>query len=70
MIALHSREEFILDFFNLFPPKGILSARIITSPGHLKRIMKGLQKTLDNYEKKFGPITESDAPGDEPALSE
>ena len=70
MIALHSKEEFLIDFFNLFPPKGILSARIITSPGHLKRMIKHLSKSLENYEKNFGPVTESDAPGEEQALSE
>ena len=70
MLVNHTREEFLIDFFNLFPPKGILSARIITSPGHLKRMIKHLSKSLENYEKNFGPVTESDAPGEEQALSE
>ena len=38
----HTREEFILDFINLVPPQGIVSARIVTSPGHLKRIIGAL----------------------------
>ena len=29
----HSREEFILDFINLVPPQGIVTARVVTSPG-------------------------------------
>ena len=29
----HTREEFILDFINVVPPQGIVSARIVTSPG-------------------------------------
>ena len=29
----HSREEFILDFINLVPPQGVVTARVITSPG-------------------------------------
>ena len=38
----HTREEFILDFVNLVPPQGIVTARIVTSPGHLKRIVQAL----------------------------
>jgi hypothetical protein len=26
----HTQEEFILDFMNLFPPSGILNARVVT----------------------------------------
>ena len=28
----HTREEFILDFINLVPPQGVVTARILTSP--------------------------------------
>ena len=28
----HTREEFILDFINLVPPQGMVTARIVTSP--------------------------------------
>lgn len=56
MKVTHSKEEFILDFANVFPPKGIVTARVITSPGHLKRIIKALEDNLRSYEKKFGKI--------------
>ena len=29
----HTREEFILDFINLVPPQGIVTARVVASPG-------------------------------------
>jgi Protein of unknown function (DUF3467) len=58
----HTREEFILDFINLVPPQGIVSARIVTSPGHLKRIIGALSSNLERYEKSFGPIQEAPEP--------
>jgi hypothetical protein len=58
----HTREEFILDFINLVPPQGIVTARIVTSPGHLKRIIRALAANLDRYEQAFGPIQEAADP--------
>ncbi|MEE2778564.1 MAG: DUF3467 domain-containing protein [Acidobacteriota bacterium] len=58
----HTREEFILDFINLVPPTGIVSARIVTSPGHLKRIIGALQSNLERYEKTHGPVQEAPEP--------
>lgn len=52
----HTREEFILDFINLVPPQGIVTSRIVTSPGHLKRIVQALATNLARYEEAFGPI--------------
>ncbi|MEO7794706.1 MAG: DUF3467 domain-containing protein [Thermoanaerobaculia bacterium] len=58
----HTREEFILDFVNLVPPQGAVTARIITSPGHLKRIVQALAQNLARYEEAFGPIPEAADP--------
>ena len=58
----HTREEFILDFINIVPPQGVVSARIIASPGHLKRIIRALGKNLSLYEENFGPIIEAPEP--------
>jgi len=62
LVIQHSKEEFILDFLNTFPPQGSLVARIITSPGHMKRIVRALEENLKNYEKNFGKIEEAKAP--------
>ena len=62
MQVLHSKEEFVLDFINMFPPHGTLNSRIITSPGHVKRIIKALQENVDKYEQKFGAIAEIEPP--------
>lgn len=58
----HTREEFILDFINLVPPQGIVTSRIVTSPGHLKRIIRALSTNLDRYEQLFGTIQEAPEP--------
>ena len=59
----HTREEFILDFINLAPPQGIVTARLVTSPGHLKRIIRALEANLRRYEESFGGIEEAADPG-------
>jgi hypothetical protein len=56
MQVSHTREEFCLDFFNLFPPQGILISRIIVSPSHLKRMIMALEDNLKKYEEKFGKV--------------
>jgi len=62
MSVAHTKEEFILDFLNLFPPQGSINARVIMSPGHLKRVVAALEDNLKKYEENFGKIEESAAP--------
>jgi len=58
----HTRDEFVLDFINLMPPQGIVSARIVTSPGHLKRIIRALSSNLARYEETHGVVDEAPEP--------
>lgn len=62
MQVMHSKEEFVLDFFNVFPPAGILASRLVISPGHLKRIVKALQTNIDQFEKANGKIDMASEP--------
>ena len=62
MMVAHTQEEFILDFMNVVPPTGVVSARIITSPGHLKRIIAALSDNLKKYESQFGVVKQAPAP--------
>lgn len=62
MVVSHTKEEFILDFMNLFPPEGVVNARVIISPGHMKRMLKALAGNLESYERKFGTVEEASAP--------
>ena len=56
---MHTREEFILDFV---PPQGAVTARIVTSPAHLKRIVQALQENLVRYEATHGTIRQAPEP--------
>ena len=46
----HTREEFVLDFINMIPPQGAVTARVITSPGHLKRLIRALDQVIPDHD--------------------
>ena len=58
----HTKEEFVLDFIMLSPPFGTVTARVITSPSHLKRMISVLQENLGKYESNFGKVAEAPEP--------
>jgi len=62
MLVAHTKEEFIMDFIVVVPPTGALTSRVITSPGHLKRIINALEDNLKKYESKFGTIQVAEEP--------
>lgn len=64
MVVRHSREEFVIDFINVCPPEGVVNARVIVSPGHLKRMISALSENLGRYEQRFGVVVASEAPPD------
>src|SRR6266436_9981280 len=66
MMISHRKEEFILDFLFVQPqrtPQGQtvanLRARVITSPEHMKRILKAIEENIGRYEATFGSISEA-----------
>ena len=62
MIVTHTKEEFIMDFMVLVPPVGTVTARVIMSPGHMKRTILALQQNLKKYEENFGDIKQAEEP--------
>ncbi|HEY4496743.1 MAG TPA: DUF3467 domain-containing protein [Candidatus Paceibacterota bacterium] len=58
----HTKEEFVLDFFNILQASGALVSRVILSPGHLKRMLDALQENLKRYEENFGKIKPAEEP--------
>ena len=62
MVVSHTKEEFILDFIMAAPPAGAVTARVIVSPGHMKRILEALRDNVSKYEKTFGTIQIAEAP--------
>ncbi len=65
MQVAHTQEEFMIDFMNLFPPQGMVNARVILSPGHLKRMIAALQDNLKKYEQQYGEVTVAQQPAGE-----
>jgi len=65
MQASHTKDEFLLTFFNIVSPSGRVCGKIITSPGHLKRMIAALSDNLKKYEAAFGVVTESESPKQE-----
>ena len=62
MSIAHTREEFVLDFLMVAPPAGSVTARIILSPGHAKRVAAALVENLRKYEDTFGPLQAAEEP--------
>ena len=63
LLISHRKEEFILDFLFVQPqrtaqgqPVATLRSRVITTPEHMKRILKALEENISRYEQSFGPI--------------
>ncbi len=62
MIVTHTKEEFVMDYLMVVPPAGAVTARIIVSPGHMKRIVAALNENIAKYEQKFGEIATAEEP--------
>ncbi len=62
MVVTHTKEEFVLDFMLVVPPVGSVTARVITSPGHLKRMISALVQNVSKYEEKFGRVIAAEEP--------
>lgn len=63
MMISHRKEEFVLDFLFVQPqrtpqgqPVASLRSRVITSPEHMKRILKAIEENISRYESTFGVI--------------
>jgi hypothetical protein len=58
----HNKEEFHLMFFNMLGNTGRVVSKIITNPGHFKRMINAMNDNLKKYEKAHGEIKEADVP--------
>ena len=65
MQASHGKEEFLLTFLNIAGPSGRVCGKIITSPGHIKRMIGALEENLKKYEEKFGAVEQAESPKNE-----
>lgn len=62
MAVSHTKEEFIMDFMMIAPGGATVTARVIMSPGHMKRTVTALASNLATYEKSIGVITAAKEP--------
>lgn len=56
MLVQHTDDEFVMDFTMVVGGQGTVVSRVITSPGHMKRIVAALQENLRRYEATHGEI--------------
>lgn len=56
----HNKEEFQIFFANVAGPTGKVVAKVITSPGHFKRLINAMSDNLKKYEERFGTVTEAE----------
>ena len=66
-IISHSPTEFIIDFVQMLPglPKAKVRSRIITTPGHAKRLLIALSENIDRFEQNFGAISVENRQGND-----
>jgi hypothetical protein len=63
----HTADEFVIDFVFLQPqnPKAKVRSRVVTSPGHAKRLLTALKDNIAKYEARFGELKTAPKPGPE-----
>lgn len=62
MLVAHTKEEFVMDFIFMDPQMGSVVSRVVTSPGHMKRIVTAIQDNIKKYEMRIGKIEQAPAP--------
>ena len=62
-VSNYSQEEFIIDFIFMQPQvlKGNLLSRLVVSPRNLKRLSFLLNAQINEYESKFGVISQDNS---------
>jgi len=62
MQANHNKDEFQLMFLNIMGVSGRVAGKIITSPGHYKRMIVAMEDNLKKYEERYGEVKEAEGP--------
>ena len=68
MSVMHTHDEFIMDCLTNFPPSPKVTARLIVSPAHMRRIISVLGDNLSQYEDRFGRIDDGSPPTEPRAM--
>lgn len=55
----HNKDEFQMMFLNIMGASGRVTGKILTSPGHYKRMIAAMTENLKKYEDQFGQVEEA-----------
>ena len=55
----HNKDEIQMMFLNIMGISGRVTGKIITSPGHFKRMISAMEDNLKKYEDRFGEVKEA-----------
>jgi hypothetical protein len=55
----HNKDEFQMFFFNIVGQTGRVVSKVITNPGHYKRMIAAMAENLKKYEEQFGEVKEA-----------
>jgi hypothetical protein len=66
MVVKHTPDIFVMDFTLNFPPSAKVTARILVSPAHVRRIISVLGDNIAQYEEHFGKIDDGGSPTEQP----
>jgi hypothetical protein len=62
MQVRHNQDEFQLMFISIMGGSGKVTGKIVTPPGHMKRMISAMQEAIKKYEAKHGEIKVSSSP--------
>ncbi|PWB39011.1 MAG: DUF3467 domain-containing protein [Parcubacteria group bacterium] len=62
MQVAHNENEFQMFFLNVMGQSGRVVSKVMTSPGHFKRMLSAMSENLSKYEATFGTIKEIASP--------
>ena len=54
----HNQDEIQMMFMNLMGQSGRVVGKVLTTPGHFKRMIAAMQDNLKKYEENFGEVKE------------
>jgi hypothetical protein len=60
----HNKDEFQIMFLSIMGMSGRVTGKVMTNPGHFKRMVNAMNENLKKYEDNFGEIKESISPAE------
>jgi hypothetical protein len=56
LVVHHGPGEFVMDWALIAGGAGEIVARVVTNPGHMKRVIAALEENVGKYEAQYGSI--------------